>query len=97
MWFISTGIRLGAPGISVGSYIWKGIIPAGLGNIVGGGVFVAVIFWYLHVFQEPPVDISAVQQAGLGGRNETPSGSEGNSSNFFKGNGRIAVKPLEPV
>lgn len=31
----------GAPNISVGLYIYKGIIPAGLGNIIGGGLFVS--------------------------------------------------------
>jgi hypothetical protein len=30
-------------------YIWKSMIPAGLGNIVGGSVFVAVVYWYLFL------------------------------------------------
>ena len=40
MAFIPMAIWLDAPGISVGLYIWKGIIPTLLGNIVGGGLFV---------------------------------------------------------
>lgn len=40
MTFIPLGIWLNAPGISVGLYIWKGIIPTLLGNIIGGGLFV---------------------------------------------------------
>lgn len=39
MTFIPMAIWLGAPEISVGLYIWKGIIPALIGNIVGGAVF----------------------------------------------------------
>ena len=30
------GIWVGTPDVTVGLYIYKGIIPAGLGNIVGG-------------------------------------------------------------
>lgn len=39
MAFIPLGIILGAPNLTVGLYIWKGMIPVVLGNIVGGGVF----------------------------------------------------------
>jgi formate/nitrite transporter FocA (FNT family) len=39
MTFIPLGIFQGTPDLSVGLYIWKGIIPAGLGNIVGGALF----------------------------------------------------------
>lgn len=38
MTFVPLGIWVGAP-IPVGLYIWKGIIPALLGNIVGGAIF----------------------------------------------------------
>jgi hypothetical protein len=40
MTFVPMAIWLEAPGISVGLYVWKGIIPTLLGNIVGGGLFV---------------------------------------------------------
>lgn len=40
-------IFLGDPKISVGYYIWKSMIPALLGNIVGGGLMVGVMYWYL--------------------------------------------------
>lgn len=36
MAFVPMGIWLNTPSCSVGLYIWKGIIPAGLGNIIGG-------------------------------------------------------------
>ena len=39
MTFIPMAIWLDAPKITVGLYIWKGIIPTFLGNVVGGGVF----------------------------------------------------------
>lgn len=40
MTFIPLAIWLGAPKITVALYIWKGIIPTLLGNIIGGGLFV---------------------------------------------------------
>ncbi|KAF2661329.1 putative formate/nitrite transporter [Lophiostoma macrostomum CBS 122681] len=61
MFFIPTGIWQGANGITVGLYIWKGIIPALLGNIIGGGLFVASVYWYLHLQGEPPVMIDGVE------------------------------------
>jgi len=47
MYFIPTGIFYGNPKITVGYYIWKSMIPSLLGNIVGGGLFVGVVYWYL--------------------------------------------------
>lgn len=45
--FVPMSIYLGDPNISVGFYIWKSMIPALLGNIVGGGLMVGVMYWYL--------------------------------------------------
>ncbi|TIA28666.1 formate/nitrate family transporter [Aureobasidium pullulans] len=42
-------IMLHHPDISIGYYIWKSMIPAALGNIVGGSVFVAAVYWYLYL------------------------------------------------
>lgn len=39
MTFIPMAIWLGAPDISVGLYIWKGVVPVFLGNVIGGAVF----------------------------------------------------------
>lgn len=39
MFFVPTGIWQGTKGITVGLYIWKGIIPTLLGNILGGELF----------------------------------------------------------
>lgn len=53
-----TKILLHHPDLTVGCYIWKSMIPAALGNIVGGSVFVAVVYWYLYlVGTEGPVCI----------------------------------------
>lgn len=45
MFFVPAAIFLGSPEISVGYYIWKSMIPALIGNIVGGGFFVGVLYW----------------------------------------------------
>ncbi|KAK4224778.1 Formate/nitrite transporter-domain-containing protein [Podospora fimiseda] len=55
MFFIPIGIFLGAPGISVGMYIWKGIIPTTLGNMIGGGLFCGVYYWYMYITGEPEI------------------------------------------
>ncbi|KAK5036864.1 hypothetical protein LTR13_005244 [Exophiala sideris] len=55
MFFVPMGIFQGAD-ITVGLYIWKGIIPAGLGNIVGGFLFVGAYYWYQYLaFLPAPV------------------------------------------
>jgi len=33
-------------------YIWKGIIPAGLGNILGGALFCGGYYWYMYSFNQ---------------------------------------------
>jgi len=49
MAFIPLSIFYGHPDIGVGLYIWKSMIPTTLGNIVGGGLFVGVVYWYLYL------------------------------------------------
>ncbi|KAI4849016.1 formate/nitrate family transporter [Aureobasidium sp. EXF-8846] len=49
MFYIPLAIFYHHPQIDVKYYIWKSMIPAGLGNIVGGSVFVAVVYWYLFL------------------------------------------------
>ncbi|KAL6950839.1 hypothetical protein ACO0QE_000121 [Hanseniaspora vineae] len=49
MYLVPMGMMNGAP-VSVGEYIWKLLIPATLGNMVGGTFFGAVIPYYLHLF-----------------------------------------------
>lgn len=57
MFFIPIGIWNGAPGITVGLYIWKSMIPAVIGNTVGGGIFVATVYWYLYLTGESSVEM----------------------------------------
>jgi len=47
MFYIPLGIFVGTPGLTVGHYIAHSMIPALIGNIVGGGLFVGVVYWYL--------------------------------------------------
>jgi formate/nitrite transporter len=50
MFYIPLGIWLGGTKkLDVGTYIWKSMVPAGLGNVVGGGLFVGVLYWYIHL------------------------------------------------
>lgn len=41
------GIFQHTPGLTIGYYIWKSMIPSLIGNILGGGIFVGVMYWYL--------------------------------------------------
>lgn len=47
MLYVPLGIFVGAEGLTVGRYIADSMIPALLGNIVGGGLMVGVVYWYL--------------------------------------------------
>lgn len=58
MFFIPMGIWVRTPHLTVRLYIWKGIIPAALGNIIGGGLFVGsyVYYQYLQGVDAPTID-----------------------------------------
>ncbi|KAI5367238.1 Putative formate/nitrite transporter, aquaporin [Septoria linicola] len=45
---IPIGIWCGAP-IGVWYYIYKSMLPSLVGNAIGGGVFVGVMYWYIHM------------------------------------------------
>jgi formate/nitrite transporter FocA (FNT family) len=64
VFFVPMGIWQGAPDISVGLYIWKGIIPAGVGNIIGGAVFVGAYYWYQYLLGQELVVIDGVPYGG---------------------------------
>lgn len=51
MYFIPLGIKEGA-GITVGQYIYKSLLPSLLGNVIGGGFFVALPFWYINLYRQ---------------------------------------------
>ncbi|KAF7122918.1 hypothetical protein CNMCM5793_001029 [Aspergillus hiratsukae] len=65
MTFIPMGIWLGAPNITVGLYIWKGIIPTLLGNIIGGGLFVGTYYWYMYLLSGEVVSVTSLRESGM--------------------------------
>lgn len=48
MGYFATGLIGGGSGIGWGEAIWWSIVPASLGNVIGGAVFVALLFWYTY-------------------------------------------------
>lgn len=48
MGYFSVGLINGGSGIGWGEAIWWNIVPASLGNIIGGAVLVALLFWYTY-------------------------------------------------
>lgn len=53
MFFIPMAIWVGHPQITVGLYIYKGIIPVLLGNIVGGGLFCGGYYYMMYSWRQP--------------------------------------------
>jgi formate/nitrite transporter len=62
MTFVPLGIWLEAPGISAGLYIWKGIIPTLIGNILGGGLFCGTYYWYMYLLDLNTLPITGVSK-----------------------------------
>lgn len=61
MFFVPLALFLGgAPGLSTGLYIWKGVVPVLLGNVVGGGLMVGVYYWYMYLAGESEVMVDGV-------------------------------------
>ena len=48
MGYFAVGLINGGSGIGWGEAIWWNIVPASLGNIIGGAVLVALLFWYTY-------------------------------------------------
>ncbi len=48
MGYFATGLIGGGSGIGWGEAIWWSIVPASLGNVVGGALLVALLFWYTY-------------------------------------------------
>ena len=49
MFFIPLGMFLGAEGVNWGTIIVNNLIPVTIGNIIGGAIFVACIYWYTYL------------------------------------------------
>ncbi len=48
MGYFSVGLIEGGSGIGWGEAIWWNIIPASLGNVIGGAALVAFLFWFTY-------------------------------------------------
>jgi len=55
MYLIPIGMMAGAPGVTVSGFIGN-IIPVTLGNVIGGGVFVALVYWLIYLRDNPSGD-----------------------------------------
>ncbi|KAJ5683576.1 formate/nitrite transporter family protein [Penicillium macrosclerotiorum] len=78
MTFIPLGIWVGTPDITVGLYVWKGIIPTLIGNILGGALFCGTYYWYMYLLDLNSLPISSI--GGLkrnAGSSTTVSAKEG--------------------
>lgn len=60
MFFVPMGIWHGAPKITVSLYVWKGILPALLGNIIGGALFVGGYYWYQYLQGESMIVVDGI-------------------------------------
>lgn len=49
MFFIPLGMFLGGEGITWTTMLWNNLIPVTLGNIVGGAIFVACIYYFVYL------------------------------------------------
>ncbi|KAF4336073.1 formate transport [Fusarium beomiforme] len=63
MFYMSLAIWLETTDLTVGLYIWKGMVPATIGNIIGGGIFVGVYYWYMYL-NDGPVKVDGVEYQG---------------------------------
>ncbi|KAJ5579635.1 formate/nitrite transporter family protein [Penicillium hispanicum] len=72
MTFIPMAIWLDAPKITVGLYIWKGIIPTVIGNILGGGLFCGTYYWYMYLLDINSLSVPRFRQG-----EKTPTNPDG--------------------
>ena len=49
MFFIPLGMFLGAKGVTWSTILINNLVPVTLGNIIGGAIFVACIYWYTYL------------------------------------------------
>ncbi|CAF0849848.1 unnamed protein product [Adineta steineri] len=56
MFTVQMGMILGA-NLSIGKYIACVMIPVTLGNILGGGLFVGVTYWYLYLIEKVDTEL----------------------------------------
>ncbi|CCG80976.1 putative Formate/nitrite transporter [Taphrina deformans PYCC 5710] len=100
MFLVQMGMYYGAP-LSVGEYIWKGMIPVTLGNIVGGGGFVGAVFWYLYLYRHSEgssiggVVVDSIMESGANDEYEKRFKCRCHHHNFFAKSGRARADEEE--
>ncbi|KAF4306872.1 Formate/nitrite transporter [Botryosphaeria dothidea] len=57
MFFIPLGLWLETPKLTIGLYAWKGIVPALLGNILGGALFCGTLLWFMYLQGQADVEV----------------------------------------
>ena len=62
MGYFAIGLIRGGSGIGWGETILWNIVPASLGNIIGGSVLVALLFWY--TYGQDPKQRQGLKRAG---------------------------------
>jgi formate/nitrite transporter FocA (FNT family) len=55
MALLSLGYFLGG-NFTYGEAIYNNFIPVAIGNIIGGGIFVGALNWYIYSFGEDPIN-----------------------------------------
>lgn len=73
MGYFSIALIHGDVGTGWGEAIWWNLVPASLGNVIGGGVLVAVLFWY--TFGQKSDRIEALRRADELARSEAAAAS----------------------
>mmetsp|Transcript_21206 Transcript_21206/g.46517 ORF Transcript_21206/g.46517 Transcript_21206/m.46517 type:complete len:303 (-) Transcript_21206:490-1398(-) len=54
MYFGTLGLMVDTPGMTFWKdFIWKNIIPATIGNTIGGAVMVGAFYWFTYIYQFP--------------------------------------------
>jgi formate/nitrite transporter FocA (FNT family) len=72
MFYVPLGIFLEAPKVTVAKYIWKSMLPSVLGNIVGGGLFMGTLYWYLYPTGEEGDQQHGMTSAGINSQHFSP-------------------------
>jgi formate transporter len=57
MYLIPVAMLQGAPGVTVTGFLVN-LVPVTLGNIVGGGVFVALVYWLIYLRGAPELTVA---------------------------------------
>ncbi|RFU30799.1 hypothetical protein B7463_g5518, partial [Scytalidium lignicola] len=98
MYFIPLGIFLGAPPpLTVKYYIWKSMIPSGLGNIVGGGLFTGALYWYLFLWNEEVsihFDNLPIETTEFGAAPGTSQMKSGNATGYEISEGKVTHRTI---